>query len=259
MQLEEELDVVLFKREKRRIYLTNEGILLRRRAEEILNLVDKTKKELKEQDYLINGVISIGCGEVMAVQLLTKIMNSFKQKYPHITYKLYTGNAVYIKEQIDKSLIDVGMLLEPVNVDKYNYIRLNIKERFIVMMRLDDYLADREFIRPQDLIGKNIIIPWRTKVQNELKSWFGGYLSRVNIVINSNMSTSSSIMVQNGLGYSFVIEGSLPFLDKTKICYKPLCPEIASSNVLAWKKHQPFSVAATKFIEYVKAFLENNH
>lgn len=254
-QLEEEVGVKLFHRGARKITLTNEGILLRRRAEEILALVDKTEKELIEQDELVEGRIVIGCGELAAVQVLPEVIESFHEKYPLVSYDIFTGNADLVKEQMEKGLIDIGILLEPIDMEKFDFIRLAGKERWVVLMRPDDPLAEKEAVSAKDLENVPIILPRRTNVQNELSNWFGDSFQTAQVLFTSNLSTNSAIMVQKGLAYSLVIEGAIPFWDKEKIAYRPLCPELTANSVLAWKKQQPFSLAATKFIEHIKCFL----
>lgn len=254
-QLEEEVGVKLFHRGARKITLTNEGILLRRRAEEILSLVDRTERELVEQEELVDGRIVIGCGELAAVQVLPEIIETFHEKYPLVTYDIFTGNADLVKEQMEKGLIDIGVLLEPINIEKFDFIRLAGKERWVVLMRPDAPLADKEAVSARDLENLPIILPRRTNVQNELTNWMGDSFQTMQVLFTSNLSTNSAIMVQEGLAYSIVIEGAVPFWDKEKIAYRPLCPELTANSVLAWKKQQPFSLAATKFIEHMKCFL----
>lgn len=254
-QMEKDLGVKLFDRGTRKIKLTNEGILLRRRAEEILQLVDKTEKELVEQEEQVEGKISMGCGEIAAVQLLSQIIKSFRQKYPLVTFDIFTATADLVKEQMDKGLLDIGLFLEPIDMEKYEFTRLDIGEKWVVLMRSDDPLAARETITAQDLSELPLILPRRMNVQNELASWFGSYYNRLNVVFTSNLSTNSSIMVNSGLAYSLVIEGAVPFLDHSKITYRPLDPPLTATSVLAWKRGQPFSLATTKFIQHIQCFL----
>lgn len=174
-QMEEDIGVKLFDRGTRKIKLTNEGILLRRRAEEILQLVDKTEKELVEQEEQVEGKISIGCGEIAAVQLLPKIIESFRQKYPRVTFDIFTATADLVKEQMDKGLLDIGLLLEPVDMVKYEFIRLNIREKWVVLMKSDDPLSKKETVSAKDLSVLPLILPRRMNVQSELASWFGNY------------------------------------------------------------------------------------
>ncbi len=254
-QLEEEVGVRLFYRGSRKITLTDEGMLLRRRAEEILSLVDRTEKELAWQEELIEGRIVIGCGELAAMQVLSEIIASFHQQYPLVSYDFFTANADLVKEQMEKGLTDIGVLLEPVDMEKFDFIRLAGKERWVVLMRPDDPLAVKETVSAGDLEGLPLILPRRTNVRNELSNWLGDSFQSTKVLFTSNLSTNSALMVQKGLAYSIVLEGSVPFWDKEKIAYRPLYPELMANSVFAWKKQQPFSLATAKFIEHIKCFL----
>ncbi len=254
-QMEEEIGVRLFDRGTRKIQLTNEGLLLRRRAEEILQLVDKTEKELVEQEEQVEGKISIGCGEVASVQMLPDLIRNFHQKYPLVTFDLFTATADLVKEQMDKGLLDLGLLLEPIEMGKYEFIRLDMKERWVVLMPPDAPLAGKKYVKADELAGLPLILPRRMQVQSELASWFGDYYKNLNILFTSDLSTNGAVMVSRGLAYSLVIEGAVPFWDSSKIVCRPLYPELMTTCVLAWKREQPFSLAATKFIEYAKCFL----
>ncbi|MDE6034989.1 MAG: LysR family transcriptional regulator [Ruminococcus sp.] len=258
-QLEDDIGVKLFERGSRKITLTNEGILLRRRAEEILQLVSKTKKEMSEQEKIVDGEISIGCGELASVQTIAEIIKSFQQKYPLVRYDIHTANADHIRERLDKGLTDIGLLLEPVDIDKYEFIRMNIKEKWGVIMRPDDPLTEKESVTPEDLSELPVCIVKRSLIKNELASWFGDYFKKLNIRFTSNMSTNASVMVTNGLAYALVLEGSLPYLDTAKICYRPLCPELITTSVIAWKRHQPQSLATEKFIEHIRNYMSQNN
>lgn len=253
-QLEDEVGVKLFHRGAKKITLTNEGILLRRRAEEILSLVDRTERELTWQDELVESRIVIGGGELAAMQVLPEIIESFREKYPLVTFDIFTGNADLVKEQMEKGLIDIGVLLEPIDIEKFEFIRLKEKERWVVLMRPDNPLAGKETVSAGDLENVPLILPRRPNVQNELSNWFGDSLQEKQVLFTSNLTTNSALMVQRGLACSIVIEGSIPFWDKEKITYRPLYPELTADSVLAWKKQQPFSLAATKFIEHINAF-----
>lgn len=254
-QLEEEVGVTLFTRGARKITLTNEGLLLRRRAEEILQLVDKTEKELAEQDEQVEGKISIGCGEIASVQLLPKLFQSFREKYPQVSFDIFTATADLVKEQMEKGLLDMGLLLEPIDVEKYEYIRLKKKDQWVVLMRPEDPLAQKESITPQDLCSLPLILPRRTRVQSELANWFGDSFDQLHVAFTSNLSTNGAIMVSSGLANSLVIEGSIPFLDQSKITSRPLSPPLTATSILAWRRGQPFSLATSKFIAHAKCFL----
>lgn len=254
-QMEEEVGVKLFDRGTRKITLTNEGLLLRRRAEEILQLVDKTERELVIQEEQVEGKITIGCGEIASVQLLPDLFQSFHEKYPRVTFDIYTATADHVKDQMDRGLVDIGLLLEPIDIEKYDFIRLDMKERWVVLMRPDSPLAKKDAVTAGELSELPLILPRRLRVQSELASWFGDYYENLNVMFTSNLSTNAAIMVSQGLAFSVVVEGSVPFWDQSKITYRPLSPDLTATSVLAWKRGQPFSLAATKFIEHVKCLL----
>ena len=258
-QMEEEMGVKLFDRGTRKIVLTNEGLLLRRRAEEILELVDKTERELSAQDEMVEGTVSVGCGDLAAVQLLPELIRSFHERYPAVTFDLYTATADHIKDRMDRGLTDVGLLLEPINMEKYDYIRLNQREQWVVVMHPDSPLANLGRLTPKDLKGVPLILPRRLNVRSELARWFGADFDKLNILLTSNLPSNSSIMVHHKLAYSIVVKGSISFWDKEKITYRPLSPELEATSVMAWKHHQPFALAAEKFIGYCKSTLSMNH
>ncbi|MCI8982140.1 MAG: LysR family transcriptional regulator [Hungatella sp.] len=254
--LEEEIGVKLFERGARKITLTREGMLLRRRAEEILSLVQKTEEELTEQEELVDGKIVIGSGELAAVWILPDLIGAFSEKYPLVTFDLFTANADLVKEQMEKGLVDVGILLEPIDMEKFDFIRLHQKERWVVLMRPGDPLAEKEAVSAKDLEGRPLSLPRRTNVQNELASWFGDSFSKLRVLFTNNFTTNAAVMVQSGLTYAMAVEGSLPFWDKEKIISRPLYPDLSASSVLAWRKRQMFSPAVTRFIDHVKKNLD---
>ena len=254
-QMEEEMGVKLFDRGTRKIVLTNEGLLLRRRAEEILELVDKTERELSEQEETVEGTVSIGCGDLTAVQLLPELIRSFHERYSAVTFDLYTATADHVKDRMDRGLTDVGVLLEPINMEKYDYIRLDQQEQWVVVMCPDSPLAKLERITPKDLKDLPLILPRRLNVRSELARWFGEDFDKLNVLFTSNLPSNSSIMVHHKLAYAIVVKGSISFWDKGKIIYRPLSPQLTTTSVLAWKRKQPFALAAEKFIEYCKAAL----
>lgn len=255
-KMEDDLGVQLFLRGKKGITLTDEGLLLRRRAEEIVELAEKAERELTEHEELIDGEISIGSGELASVQLLPSLFTSFKERYPRVQFDLYTGNADQIKQRLDNGLTDIGILLEPVEIEKYDFIRFNILERWVVLMRPDAPLAEKDSVTIKDLVGLPLIFVKRQSIRNELESWFRGHIDELNIVATINMSTNAAILVEQGYGYALVVEGSVPFLDTTKVCYRPLSPERTTTSVLAWKKNQPFAPAVKKFLEHAHNLLD---
>nr|WP_191384306.1 LysR family transcriptional regulator [uncultured Lachnoclostridium sp.] len=258
-QLEEQMGVKLFVRGTRKISLTNEGVLLRRRAEEILELVDKTERELTEQEEQVEGVVSIGCGDLRAVQLLPDMIRTFQEQYPLVTFDLYTATADHVKDRMDRGLTDVGLLLEPVDMEKYDFIRMEGKERWVAVMRPDCPLAEKDYVTPEDLARVPLILPRRLNVQSELASWFGDYYEKLQVLFTSNLPSNSSVMVHGGLACALAIHGSLAFWDQEKITCRPLFPELGASSALAWKRGKPFGRATEKFIGHIKKTMLEEH
>lgn len=250
-QLEDEVGISLFVRGSRKISLTSEGLLLKRRAEEILQLVDTTERELIEQEGQIEGKISIGCGETESVKLLAALIADFKKKYPKVVFDICTATASDVREQMDRGLLDIGLLLEPINVEKCEYVQLDVKENWVLLMRADSPLAEKEAITPQDMASLPLILPRRANVKNELANWFGEYYDSLNVEFTSNLSTNSAILVDNCPAYAIIIEGSLPYLDNSRLVCRRFEPPLQSTSVLAWKRGQPFSPAVTKFIQHI--------
>ena len=228
-QLEDELGVKLFNRGARKISLTNEGLLLRRRAEEILSLVDRTEKELLEQDEQMEGRIVIGGGELAAMRELPELIARFRENYPVVSFDLFTGSADLVKEQMEKGLIDIGVLMEPVDIEKFDFIRLEGRERWAVLIPPDDPLAQKSGVTAKDLMGKPLCLPMRGNVQNEVLNWLGSAYEDKNVIFTGNLATNCALMVQRGLAYSIVVEGAVPFLDRSKIASVPFYPELRAA------------------------------
>lgn len=254
-QLEEELGARLFERGARHITLTNEGVLLRRRAQELISLADKTERELAAQSELMEGEISLGCGVLDSVAVLADLMDSFSRLNPGVTFEVFTSAADVIRERMDRGLTDVGLLLEPVSMDSYEFIRLGVRESWVAVMRPDDPLAAQESVTAADLAARALILPQREAVRNELASWFGALWPGLDIRCTSNISTNAAILVREGYGVAVVITGSLPCLDSNELVLRPLSPALCSSSILAWKRGVPLSRAAESFIEYARCSL----
>lgn len=255
IQLEEELGTKLFHRGGAHIALTDEGMLLRRRAGEILSLVEKTEEELSHPEQFVEGKIVIGCGEIAGMELLARLLDAFHAAFPLVRFDLQTANADFVREQMERGLMDVGLLLEPVDVEKYQYVRVNVQERWVALMRPDDPLAKKEAVTAAELMRLPLILPRRASIQSELASWFGRDYDSLNVLFTANLGTNAALMVRQGLGYAVVIEGAIPFWDREKIACLPLDPALTTTSVLAWRRAQPLSAAVAKFVEYAAAFL----
>lgn len=252
--LEEELGIELFIRKGKNIMLTDEGMLLKRRALEILNLEERTLEELKRTEEVIEGTVTVGCGEFAAVETLAKICKKYKEKYPLVQIAIHTATADTIYEMMNKGLVDVALFMEPVDTEGLDYIQIMDSDHWVVGMRPDDLLAEKEFIEKQDLIGKPLILPERMGVQSELANWFGKDFSRLHISFTSNLGTNAGVMAANGLGYPVSIEGAAKYWREDILVQRRLFPEITASTVIAWRRNIPYSQAVNKFIEEINAF-----
>lgn len=252
--LEEELGVKLFNRGGHNITLTNEGLLLKRRALELVDLEDKIVSEFKGNRESVEGKITIGCGEFIAVETLAKICKNYKEKYPLVQFAIHTGTADNISEMMNKGLVDIGLFLEPVSTEGMDYIRMQGCDHWVVSMRADDPLAKKEVITKKDLLKLPLILPERTNIQSELANWFGKDFSRLNIAFTSNLGTNAGVMAINGLGYPISIEGAMRYWRRELVVQKTLSPEILASTVIAWRRNIPYSPAVSKFIEEINAY-----
>ncbi len=252
--LEDELGITLFLRNGKRTTLTDEGILLKRRALEILNLEEKTLKELKGKEDVVEGTITIGCGEFAAVETLARICKTYKEKYPLVQIALHTATADTVYEMMKKGLVDIVLFLEPMDTEGLDYIRIADCDHWCVEMRPDDPLAEKELIKKEDLIGKPLILPERMNIQSELANWFGKDFSNLQIAFTSNLGTNAGVMAANGLGYPISIEGAAKYWREDILVQRRISPEIMTSTVIAWRRNIQYSPAVSKMIEEINAF-----
>lgn len=254
MQLEQELGVTLFVRSSHKIILTEEGMLLKRRAQELVSLAEKTKQELGHEKALA-GTIAIGCGEFHSMDCFSEFLTSFRKKYPHIQYDIYSGNADNIKDRIERGLLDLGLLLEPVDIGKYEFLRMPQREQWGVLVRKDSPLARKKEIRPKDLSGIPLLSTKRELVQNELINWFGDYADEMDVAASYNLIYNAAIMAEKNAGALLCLKLESRF---DSLCFVPLSPRLETGSVLAWKKHQTFSKATTALIHYAKEYFKRN-
>ncbi len=251
--MEEELGKQLFIRGSRKITLTEEGMILRKRAEEILDLVQKTENEITLSD-LICGDIFIGTGETDGVRFIAKSAKMLKEQYPDIHYHIVSGDSVDIIEKLDRGLIDFAVLVGNVDISKYNYMKLPIKDMWGVLMKKDSSLAQKECITPQDLWEKPLIVSRQAIKGNDLTQWLKKDISQLNIIAYYNLVYNASLMVDEGLGYALCLDKIINVTDTT-LCFKPFQPKLEVGMNIVWKKYQILSKASEKFLEKLKEIL----
>lgn len=252
--LEEELGTDLFNRSGRSITLTDEGILLKRRALELIDLEEKIVDEIKGTEEVIEGKVTVGCGEFAAVETLAQICERYRKKYPLVQIAIHTATADEVQEMMNKGLVDIGMFLEPVSTQDLDYIRIKDSDHWVVGMRPDDPLAGKEYIEKKDIIDKPLILPERLGVQSELANWFGKDFNKLQIAFVSNLGTNAAVMATHGLAYPISIGGAGKYWREDLLVQKRLSPEITSNTVIAWRRNIPYSQAVKKFIEEINAF-----
>lgn len=250
MQLEEELGVKLFHRSKHSIILTEDGMLLKRRAQELVSLSDKTIQELSHKDNMLSGEIAIGCGETKSMSFISDRIRDFQQLNPLVLFSIHSAIADDIKERIERGILDMGLLTEPVDIGKYEFIRMPRKERWGILTRKDSELAEKESVTPEDLAGVPLLMVKRELVKNELSSWFGDYYERLQIVATYNLIINAATMVKSRVGVALCFDLGAIYYDD--LCFVPLAPALRTGSVLVWKKNQTMGESITHFIQFVK-------
>ncbi|MCM1267697.1 MAG: LysR family transcriptional regulator [Bacteroidales bacterium] len=239
----------------RKVTLTEEGMILRKRAEEILNLVQKTEKEITLSDRTVAGDIYIGTGETDAVRLIARAAKNLYETYPDIHYHISSGNADFVQEQLEKGLIDFGVIFGPVDQTKYHFLPFPCKDVWGVLMRRDSPLAEKESISPQDLWDKPLIISQQENGNKGLTEWIGRDLSALEIVATYNLVFNASLLVSEGLGYAIGFDKIINTSGDSSLCFRPLSPKREAGMSMIWKKYQIFSKAAEKFLEKMRETL----
>lgn len=251
-ELEDELGKQLFIRGNRRITLTEEGMILRKRAEEMVALMERTKAEISSSGENIHGEIYIGGGETEGIRLIAKTAEKLRRKYPDISYYLFSGNADDVTERLDKGLLDFGILIEPADIKKYDFIKLPAKDRWGLLMRRDHPLAKKTGINPDDLQGLPLIASRQSIAHNELSGWLGKQYDSLHIVTTYNLLHNASIMVEENVGCALCLDHIIPEYKNSPLCFRPLKPQIEVGLDIVWKKYQVFTKPAALFLNMLQ-------
>lgn len=247
-ELEEALGKQLMIRGNRKITLTEEGMLLRKRAEEILELADRTEKEIMQSADTVSGDIYIGTGETDGVRQIARTAHQLQQSYPGIHFHIVSGDAVDVCERLDKGLLDFGVLLGDMDKAKYHYLELPMKDTWGVLMRRDSPLAGQDAVSPRDLWDKPLILSRQVDNKSGLYRWLRKEPAELHTVATYNLIYNASLMVDEGMGYAFTLD-KLVNTTGSHLCFRPLQPRLELGMYLVWKKSQIFSKAAEVFLE----------
>ena len=248
MDLEKELGKKLLVRGKRKTTLTEDGMFLFRRAQEIVDLADKTEFSLKGTNEAITGDISIGCGETEGIQIIIDAMKQLNEQHPDIRFQLYSGNDEDVSERLDNGLVDFGLFVGNTNLDKYDYLKLPINDVWGLLMRKDCPLAAASTVNPTDLTGIPLLCSRQALHSNELSGWLGYDFSRLHIISTHNLINNAAFMVKAGMGCALTIDKLVSPFDPV-LTFRPLEPTMKADLIFAWKKYQIFSKASSKLLE----------
>lgn len=258
MDLEEEIGATLLIRGRREVTLTDSGVILQQRASEILSLIDKMENDILKNDELVCGTVSIGCVESNISSELSAVISEFHERYPLVTYDLYGANGDDIKEKLDIGCIDLGIVLEPVETAKYDYIRLPRGEQWGVIVGKDDPLAEKAYVNAEELQKLPLILSRRAIVIDEISKWLGVQRMQLNIFMTHNLLTNALPLVENKQGIILCIEGAFQIRPSDKLCFVPLHPKRVSNHVIIWKKNKILSGATLIFLEFLKDRMQSS-
>lgn len=249
MELEREVGSTLILRGKKGVGLTEDGLFFRQRAQEIVELADRLEQCFVQRNDTVSGMVVIGATESVGSRILAKLICRFAEKYPLVQFSLYNETADVIKERLDKGLADVGLLLEPVDMQKYEYIRLPQKETWGILMRADHPLAENEQITPAEIRPYPLILPLRENVRKDILNWLGAEERDLRVPLSYTLLSNAALLVEQGLGCAFCLDGALGVRSSPDLKFIPVSPEKTTRSVLAWKKNQLFSPAVSLFIQ----------
>ncbi|MCH4184158.1 MAG: LysR family transcriptional regulator [Eggerthellaceae bacterium] len=254
MDLEKELGVQLYTRGSRHITLTNEGLFLRKRAREIIDLADRTQHSLGGEDSQISGKVCIGAGETPGFQYLTRALKQEVQEHPNVQFDLFSGNGEDVAERLDDGLLDFGLFVGQVDLQKYDYVHLPLEHYWGLILRADNPLAAHTSITPDDLQKIPFIHSRQTLISNEMAGWLGTTLDSCHIIGTYNLIFNAKIAVEEGIGSALGIDGLID-PDDPNLCFRPLDPPLRAGLTVAWKKYQVFSPAAQCFLDTLRSII----
>lgn len=250
-ELEEELGVTLFTRGNRAITLTEEGIYLANKGKEILSLIDATTANLMSDD-VISGEIAIGGGETQAFEFVALLLQELRERHPDINLRLYSGNADDVLEKIDKGLLDFGLVIDPVEKQKYEYLRLPLSDHWGILVNKQHPLAQKETVTPKDIRNTPLLVSNQSMVDNQLSEWLGGNLDHLTVIGTYNLLYNASVLVKQNVASALCIDGIVA-TENTNLSFIPFSPPLTASINIIWKKNQIFSNAAKAFLQLLQA------
>ncbi|RIP34742.1 LysR family transcriptional regulator [Staphylococcus gallinarum] len=259
--LEDELGVKLFTRSNHHIHITEAGVLLNHRAQELLDMSEKLQDEFKYIDKQIEGNVYVGCGETIGIQIIAEIFKDIQQEYPNVYFHIYSGNAEDIEYRLDKGLLDFGILIQPANLNKYEALNLPSSDRWGLITRRDSKFAYYNQIERETLIDASLICSRqaidRTIPNNEFLNWFGDSYDEANVVATFNLAFNAGMMVKANIGHAISLENLISTSEENELCFIPLYPALEAKHNIVWRKNHTFSKAARLFLDRAIDVCEN--
>lgn len=250
-KLEEELGHELFVRTNKSMHLTDEGMLLRKRAEDILSMTDKTIEEFSQLDSITGGEIRIGCAESYLIKYLARSIRSFKEQYPNFIFHIFSGDTEPVAERLDRGLLDLAVIVEPPNLSKYNYLTVPECDKWGVVMLRDCPLAAKSEITFEDLYGLPLFCSEQS-IKADFPRWCGENIDKLNFAGTFNLSYNGSIFVKEGLGCLLTFEHLIDTSEESGLCFRPITPALETKMYIIWRKYQVFSPIAELFVKKLK-------
>ena len=245
--LEQELGCELLVR-GRELELTEQGILLRRRASEIVQLADQTESEVKAGS-VVEGEVRIVAGETRGIRLLASLIRTFQKDYPHVRFLMYSGNAEAAIDRLDRGLADIAVFVDYSGIARYDHVRLTYADAWCVLFPEGDALAEKDVVGPDDIADLPLIASSQALECGTLSNWFGERLDTVNVVAEYNLAFNAQMLAREGVGYVLALDGLTSTGQGTGLESRLLYPPIVSPIDIAWKRGQPRTQAVQKFIE----------
>lgn len=249
-ELENELGKKLFIRGNRHITLNDAGYEFKEYALSIIDLIDKAKHDITNTNSFLSGDIYLGAAETKTMEFIISIINEIQNQHPDLCFHFYSGNSEDVISKINNGLLDFGILINPKNIDSFNYIQLPYKDSCGILMNKNSPLATKDYITPEDLIDQPLILSRQDMRKNEVLEWFNIPFDHLKIKATYNLIYNASLMIAKSGGYAFMLEGLIN-TEGTDLVLKPMKPEINIDVVLFWKKYQPFSKASQFFLNTV--------
>lgn len=254
-ELEESCHVTLFKRDTRHVELTDEGRLLKKRADEIIRLVRETENELSNKETL-SGDICIACPESNSMNLIVETIQKMTAKHPHVKFHLYSGNAQFVDQMVDSGEVEFGIVVGENHLEKYDYFPLPSYEQWGVYMCTKAPLAVKETITPEDLRHEPLILSNQDMMRSKFHGW--AYMNKepLNIVATYNLINNGILLAKNHIGYCIGLD-NVSCLSDEHICFRRLEPAIIDESMVIWKKYHSFSKASEYFLSLLQENLYN--